>query len=442
MYIRSQVLILFFAMLSMVTFVHAQEFSSINYKVMEPVLFSGGFGTSSSFQLNGLIGQLSIGTSSTATFGISSGFLYFPFASSPVVSASAGNGQVSLSWTSSSGFNGWTASGYSVGQATASGGPYTYTSVGNVNSSTRTGLTNGTAYHFVIRIQDAFGNFIATSSEASGTPTAPAAPPASGGGAGGGGGGGVGAPAADNQTGVIFSGRAYPGTTVTVLKDGQIAAQTLSDPGANFSVRLSGLSEGSFVFAVYSEDSKGRKSPHITFPVILGTGATVTVGNIFIAPSIAVDKIEVKKGENILIFGQTTPTSEVVIQVNSESEFFVKTNTDLGGAYFYAFDTSPLEIGNHSTKSKTILQGLISPTSQTAAFKVGTKTVLAESKKCPTKGDLNNDCRVNLIDFSIAAFWYKKTLSPIFRVTESTNLTGDGKIDLVDFSIMAFNWTG
>ncbi len=57
------------------------------------------------------------------------------------------------------------------------------------------------------------------------------------------------------------------------------------------------------------------------------------------------------------------------------------------------------------------------------------------------KGDLNNDGLVNLIDFSIAAFWYRKSLSDAFKVVELERLNGDGAITLVDFSIMAFYWT-
>ncbi|MBU2544617.1 dockerin type I repeat-containing protein, partial [Patescibacteria group bacterium] len=58
------------------------------------------------------------------------------------------------------------------------------------------------------------------------------------------------------------------------------------------------------------------------------------------------------------------------------------------------------------------------------------------------KGDLNGDGRVNLVDFSIAAYWYKRTISAEFAVKESERMNGDGKVDLVDFSIMAFYWTG
>jgi hypothetical protein len=50
---------------------------------------------------------------------------------------------------------------------------------------------------------------------------------------------------------------------------------------------------------------------------------------------------------------------------------------------------------------------------------------------------MNNDRRVNLVDFSIAAYWYKRSSPPA-----SVDLNGDGKVDLVDFSIMAFYWTG
>ncbi len=51
--------------------------------------------------------------------------------------------------------------------------------------------------------------------------------------------------------------------------------------------------------------------------------------------------------------------------------------------------------------------------------------------------DLNNDKRVNLIDFSITAYWYKRPSPPA-----TVDLNNDGKVNLVDFSIMAYYWTG
>lgn len=151
--------------------------TSTNFRILEPVIqVLGGYATSTSYQVNQSAAQLAIGTSSNA-FQVSSGFLYYPFATRPVPTATAGDASVALSWTASQGFLGWNVSGYNVGQATVSGGPYTYSaSLGNVLSSTRTGLSNGTTYYFVVRAEDAFQNSIATSTEVSATPAAGAAP--------------------------------------------------------------------------------------------------------------------------------------------------------------------------------------------------------------------------------------------------------------------------
>ena len=257
----------------------------------------------------------------------------------------------------------------------------------------------------------------------------------------GGGGGGGGAPP-QSQTRVILSGRAYPGMKVTILKDAQIAASTVADPAANFRVAVSGLSTGSYIFGVYSEDNQKIRSSLLTFPTQITSGVTIEITNIYIAPTIAVDKSEVKKGDNIAIFGQSIPNSDVTIVVNSEQEIFNKIKADTGGIYLLNFDTVPLEKGQHSTKSKSAIGGAISSFGKVVNFLVGDKTVFAQPTAEVLKGDLNNDGRVNLVDFSIAAYWYKRPISMEFAVKEKERLNGDGKVDLIDFSIMAFYWTG
>ncbi len=259
-----------------------------------------------------------------------------------------------------------------------------------------------------------------------------------GGGGGGGGGGGAVVPV----TSAIFNGRAYPKSTVTLLKDAQIAATTIADANANFSFNISGLTGGNYIFSVYSEDNKGNRSSLLTFPVIVTSGASTQISGIFLAPTITVDKSEVKRGDNVAIFGQSIPKAEITIAVNSDEEFFDKTLADASGAYLYNFDTAVLETGQHFTKSKAALNGEISSFSKTISFAVGTKNILAQPTAKFLKGDLNNDSRVNLVDFSIAAYWYKRSISAEFKLKESERLNDDGKVNLIDFSIMAFYWTG
>ena len=61
------------------------------------------------------------------------------------LTATAGNGQVILSWNVSTG-----VTSYNVYQSTISGGPYTKVGSSTSTGYTATGLTNGTAYYFVV----------------------------------------------------------------------------------------------------------------------------------------------------------------------------------------------------------------------------------------------------------------------------------------------------
>jgi len=439
----------------------AQEFTSGNYTVLDPVIdLGGGFSQSANFELQSSLGQVSIGPSASGNFGVNLGFQYYPTVSSPVVFATPGDGQANISWTVANGTLGWNVGGYNLGQSTTSGGPYTYTSVGNVTAKTVTSLANGTTYYFVVQALDALGNVIVTSGEVSVTPASsgpstctdhsatnfggplPCVFPSGGGGGGGGGGGSGGGTTLSAATGVNFSGRAYPLSTVGILKDGQLAVTTIADPDANFNVSITGLSAGDYTFSVYGEDSQNRRSSSFTFPIFITAGVVTNIGGIFLAPTIAVDKSQVKRGDNIAIFGQSIPDAKVTISVNSAQEFFEQTQSDKNGVYLYDFDTSPLALDTHTTKSKAATSSTISPFSNTVSFVVGDKTVLASAGSCPMKGDLNGDCHVNLVDFSIAAYWYHRALSDTFKAMEASQLSGDGKIDLKDFSIMAYYWTG
>jgi len=78
--------------------------------------------------------------------------------------ATAGNAQVSLTWTGSAG-----ATGYHVKRSTTSGGPYAQVAAPATTSDVDTGLTNGTTYYYAVSALNAAGES-ANSSQASGTP--------------------------------------------------------------------------------------------------------------------------------------------------------------------------------------------------------------------------------------------------------------------------------
>ncbi len=422
----------------------AQDVTSQSYQILAPVITSGGgYANSSSFSLLGVISEFVHGASSSLSFGSNPGFAAYPFVSTPVVSATGGNTSVALTWTAATGVLGYAVSGYSVGQSGGSGGPYSFTSVGNVLSYTASSLANGTTYYFILHVLDPRGITIATSSEVSATPAAPPPPPPSNNNNGGGGGpGGPVGPVVTPSGGatVSFSGRAYPNSTVVLLKDGQIALSTLAGGDARFQFSLTGLSAGGYIFSVYGIDSAGNKATPLSFPETLEQGAMTYISGIFVSPTIDVDKSEVRKGDNINIFGKSPASSVVTISVHSNPEFFVTTNSDKDGAYLYTLDTAPLDMGDHLAKSKATLSGQISNFGAAVGFAVGNQSILKKAgAACGLVGDINCDGRVNLVDFSIMAYWYRRSLS---GNGPKADLNHDGRVDLTDFSILAAHWTG
>lgn len=87
------------------------------------------------------------------------------------LAATAGNAQIALSWSTSTG-----ATGYNVKRSAVSGGPYAQVAAPSTDSYTDTGLTNGTTYYYVVSGVNSAGQS-ANSTQASAIPAAPAGPP-------------------------------------------------------------------------------------------------------------------------------------------------------------------------------------------------------------------------------------------------------------------------
>jgi hypothetical protein len=251
-------------------------------------------------------------------------------------------------------------------------------------------------------------------------------------GGGGGGGGGVYVPPPTTETKVVLQGKAYPLAKITILKDGEVAQITSADINANFKTEIRNISAGIWNFSLWAEDSKGRRSIIISFTVTILEGKTTTISNIFIPPTIELEKTKVAKGETLNIYGQTAPESQILIHVESPEEIIKTTMAKKTGDWDYPLDTSPLEEGMHTTRARAESpEGLKSAFSSVLAFYVGK---YKPEEICP-RADFNKDGRTNLIDFSILLYWWGK-------YNPCVDQNGDGIINLPDFSILLYYWTG
>lgn len=246
------------------------------------------------------------------------------------------------------------------------------------------------------------------------------------------GGGGGGSLPPETGTRVILQGLAYPAAKVTVLVDARVAAYITADSSAYFKATISDVSAGTYNFGVWAVDKYGRKSITFSFTITVIGGMTTTVSGIFLPPTIELSKVNLDKGENLIILGQTAPESQLSIHVESSQEIIQTTIVKETGDWDLLLNTAILDEGGHTARAKAESQiGLLSSFSQVLSFYVGKYDT---SELCP-RADFNKDGRTNLIDFSIMLYWWGKTNACVDQ-------NKDGIVNLPDFSILMYWWTG
>ena len=250
--------------------------------------------------------------------------------------------------------------------------------------------------------------------------------------------GGGGGPIIIPPTEVVFSGFGYPFSPITILKDSQYLSELNAVAESNFSTVVDGLSGGTYSFSLYAQDDYGTLSSAVTYSVNVISRARTTISGIVIPPTVTTDLLEVKRGESIVFYGQAKGDSDIVIEINGTSSTTIDTVTN--GLYEYSLNTTNFDLGEHFLRVKMIGIGIESPYSDRYTFVVGEETIVEEDPFLI--GDVNYDGIVNIVDFSLAAYWYDRTLNSAFITVERERLNGDGVVDLTDFSLMAYYWTG
>jgi fibronectin type 3 domain-containing protein len=184
------------------------------------------------------------------------------------VSATAGNGQVVLSWNASA-----AAVSYIVRRATTSGGPYSQVGTPTAATYTDSGLTNGTKYYYVVAAVNSAGTS-GNSAEVSATPTAPVGVPDAP--------TGVSAAAGNGQ--VVLTWNASAGAASYVVRRATVGGGPYSQVGAPTATTYtdSGLTNGTKYFyvvaAVNSAGTSGNSAEVNATPAApVAADVTITV---------------------------------------------------------------------------------------------------------------------------------------------------------------------
>jgi hypothetical protein len=237
-------------------------------------------------------------------------------------------------------------------------------------------------------------------------------------------------------TQVAINGIGYPNREVRVLIDGTVVGIVQADSKGDFQFESGDTTAGVSSFGLWTDDVTGLKSTLLTLTFRVASQSITTIQNVYLSPTIDVDKTQVNKGDNIKIFGASSPSINIAVHVNSEVERVATTTSNDAGGWSLTFNTSPLEEDFHTVKALIHLNspsGIIeSEFSRSVSFYVG-KNVPVKGK-CGI-GDLNCDNAVNLVDFSILLYNWGTS-------DATADVNKDGNVGLADFSIMMYYWTG
>lgn len=266
------------------------------------------------------------------------------------------------------------------------------------------------------------------------TTTPPAPPPVSSGG-GGGGGAFQGLVPVRADTRVIIQGKAYPGSTVNILKDGQVIGQVAADNSADFLYEMGNVTPGATTFGFWATDGRGVRSLTFTTTFQVTQNAVTTVSNVFLPPTLSLRERKVAQGALVESFGTSAPNARVSLFVDKDIDARSVATSTADGTWTSAFATGDLaNEAFHAVRAMFEQFGsgdqAKSGYSQSVNFYIGERDV-----SVPGSADLNKDGKVNLVDFSILLFHWG-TSNP------TADINADTRTDLTDFSIMLFNWTG
>jgi len=264
---------------------------------------------------------------------------------------------------------------------------------------------------------------------------------------GGDGGGGSSSGSGDNNAGtklpqadVSIEGWAYPGATVSFLRDGVTVSTKGAGGSGEFSDKTEGLDRGSYSFGIYAVDSKGVRSATFATTLWLQANTLNTLNNIMLPPTVSVAEASISPGTPLVVTGYSAPQANITTWLRpklaevSTADIVSTTTADGSGAWAITVPTLKLPKGTYEFVAQGKMQNGLVESDKSARKTIGIG-VTVHDDDCLSQGDLNCDGAINLIDFSILLFNWN-------TASVEADVNKDGTVSLPDFSILLYNWTG
>ncbi|PIS21551.1 hypothetical protein COY33_00745 [candidate division WWE3 bacterium CG_4_10_14_0_2_um_filter_42_7] len=249
------------------------------------------------------------------------------------------------------------------------------------------------------------------------------------------------------DTTLSFSGMTSPKAVVTVTRDGAVIGTTIADDGGRFDFTLTAQTHGIKEYKLYATDRGNLSTSTIGYTINLTENANTSLGNIFLPPTITLDKTKVSQDGTVKFSGISYPSSTITLFFSPHpfSKTAIANNT---GYWEYSLEAKDLDAAEYQVYAISAYQSTQSLGSSPFTLKIESATVttsllnlkpIEELLRLPEAValfDPNGDGKIELPElFDVASAWFKE-FSKSFGGT--CDLNNDGRCDITDFSILMY----
>ncbi len=268
------------------------------------------------------------------------------------------------------------------------------------------------------------------------------------------------------DTALVLNGYTVPNILITFIEDDIVVGTAISNNLGEFTKTFTAQEAGYHSLKIYYTDPTAQTSNTIQLMLLLIDFQTLTVSDIYLPPTIRIDKTNYTVDQNITISGYAKPNELIEIQISGAVGRYSVVNSNSDGFYTYSFPTTGFVPGIYSVNAsiKTDLS-TNTPSSNTLNFTFydseNNAYIIPESNNglCPypyrrlcyfdkgIKGyldlindlpdlllgfvkfngdnnknspfDINESGVINGEDFSIALFYTQKNPSKVLGVTDN-----------------------
>lgn len=266
------------------------------------------------------------------------------------------------------------------------------------------------------------------------------------------------------DTTLILQGYTSPNSLVVFLENNSAKGSTISNNLGYFEKEFNNQEAGIHIIDIYSTDRNNLKTLTVSFQVLLIKNQSITVSNIYLPPTISLSQTNYSYYDKIIVSGYSKPHSLIKIEINGQTGKINYVSSDKNGFYTDQIEANKLTPGNYQIKSHLYNLLSITPTtSESLNFTILSDltphpTNLIVTQKYPTpfptptpipcpyhftnlcfydkekKGfiELEKPSFINyLIDFI-------KNFGKPLRKPILADLNDDKRVDVIDFSIFLF----